>query len=880
MSQVTYFTAGQQQTSDSNPLILINQQLQQPALADTFTLVNAVTPDTDQHAVSWSNVYFTTATAVDLKGFAQAWQQLTNQTTDMTIINCGHHGRSYSYMVLISLSQPVSANIAGSAVAQKMQQIINQIATQLHLAAVKYGKTVANLDLHIDKSLLPSHVNFVTTVRGNHVNSFAYHCGRRTSGNTLAERLHDYLATNGMTLGYGDSLMRLVYALKRATQRKIVSPDQCQRIRADIQQQCQACGLNVDINAMYTQCDTTVSHPDYPTIDQFYVIDTSCQQQSLGEWLLALLGDDFVVSEKNTLADVVAALERTFSWGVRANVTDATKNLLMFDPRQGMWVHDPNLLRTLINTLRPLSTRNDDQAVIDTIATNAINAQRYVSAYHGSRFLLFDNGVLDVKTKQLLPLSSDYVRALNFTSRNRLHHRWAGWDVPLPTLPHRRQIDNGDWNPQDFIDAYVDNDPQLRQYLLFGLSLGLFSGHNFHVVFDIQGPSRWGKSTLFEIYRNVFDHTLLTSFSTLNGRFPFTNYDEDTAVIWLNECNPGANTLSAQYGTQTFDALCDNICRFQSKGTGDIVLQNPPQVYVDGVSLIHADDMRSGPAGRTLPFIIADDVDIVPENNPRYRQLPDGSMKAMTLREQAYSNDISNALQDERVIDWLLAQMLSAYRAVVSADLIDDLTINPTVSRNGLQLPKTVESWRNEFVRGGNALNDWFVDSIVPLINSDPYAQDDELTVLHDSMLYRLYDENYHETHPVTTGYNGPKSDELSEANFVRMIHECFDNNGYTLKPFGKRYTRPLKRHGKIVYNADGTPKYVPKYNSPRSQFNDINAARLNIDPDALKELYIPNDFIRQKATTVGYPFGKTQPGWYTVRANAAYADDALESDD
>ena len=399
-------------------------------------------------------------------------------------------------------------------------------------------------------------------------------------------------------------------------------------------------------------------------------------------------------------------------------------NMVIFNPVSGIWTHDKDTFYSLLTAIKPYSNEQQLKTFMMTFAAKARNADRFIEPYHGSRYLLFNNCALDVATMTRYELTSQTVRDLHFTDRCHLNIDYLE-NPMLPQLAGKRQADNGPWNPKDFLMAFANNNPNAYTYLLFGLSLGLFGGHNFGVHFDIQGASRSGKSTFVLIFNKIYDnHTQIIPFPSLNGRFPFTSYDPKTSIIWINECNEGVDPLNDEFGTNIYDNLADNEVRFQVKGKGDMIIENPPQVYIDGTQFIKANELYTGPAGRTLAF--------------KFPTMTD------ELKAQAYSNAINECLSNDHVIQWLVYNMIMAYKELIPVSRMDDLNLSLGVKQNLDLFPKEALDWRHEFVIGGSSIDTWYENEIEPYISHDPKHP----TLLHERVLYSIYLDAYNLANP------------------------------------------------------------------------------------------------------------------------------------
>lgn len=660
------------------------------------------------------------------------------------------------------------------------------------------------------------------------------------SHNELYDMLKKYLDETANTLSYGKSLARLLSSLAKS---KVQDRDAFIELIQNY--------TDVNVQALFDELKIKpLRH--VPPLEQYCILSTKQRRLSLGDFLLRFT--KATPDPEMELNMVIALLKRTFMWGIANDSPSFLDGLLVFDPRIGYWVNDPDLLVNLVDTLRPLSSRQDIQRVHDQLATDANNNLKTIKAYNGSRYLLFNNCVLDVVNNQELSLDSDWVKQLHFTERTHLNVDYIK-DAPLPQIENERVADDdgnghlGTWNVEDFISAYSNNDPKLRQYLLFCLSLSLFSGHNFGVTIDIQGSSGWGKTTLFEILNKLHKHSSLIPFTAINSQFPFTNYHNETGVIWLKECNTNDNELTPQ-GTSLYDSLCDGQVRFEIKGKNDVFLNDPPTVYVDGTALIKADDISTGPARRTLPFILPDNIDSIPEN----ARLNQNTNEPLSLRDQLYAASIIEDLHRDDVTQYLVDQMVKAYQATVDRNFMNDLKINLASKSvlKQLDLPNNVNVWRKKFIAESNDISDWFVSSILPCIVKTNDVE--QATLFQDQYLYALYQVYYRQNNP--TDRNLRKIIPL--AKFSKLVSQSLTEANLNTVEVGSTYNRYAKKR-KRVANFNKANFAIQKYR----EANDV-----------------PHDY--QDETNLPYPFKKATDGWYAVITAPNYNDpfDENETDD
>lgn len=397
----------------------------------------------------------------------------------------------------------------------------------------------------------------------------------------------------------------------------------------------------------------------------------------------------------------------------------AKQRIVVYNPTKGLWENDFRALRHIADVLKGGVSESTFQSMLANIEGAAHSANIELKPYNGSRYLLFLNGVLDVTTDDFHPLGTDFIRDLQFTNKHRIsiNYKKTNQDVIIKD----GATFGGDWSIKKFLTAYAGNQDEPYDMLMFGLSLGLFPGHNSGVHFDIQGDSGWGKSTLANIFRALFDDRVIQiPFSALNGRFPFNNYSGDTSVIWLSENNVGSDPLNDMYGTIHYDSLADVKARFEVKGLGDTMVENPPQVYVDGTQLVRAENMQTGPARRTLAYVL-----------PKLTQ---------DLREQLYGLNIEEYLAREDVLNYIVNDAVASFQKIVPTNRQSQFKMNLALSSDMDILPPIAKEWRRGIVESSSDIDDWVQDFLYPYISSDSW--------IHNKFLYRLYLDWHVETNP------------------------------------------------------------------------------------------------------------------------------------
>ena len=513
-----------------------------------------------------------------------------------------------------------------------------------------------------------------------------------------------------------------------------------------------------NFNIYQTQYEKLINQPDkrdlvkplasyLPIVEQ---IQTNNQQiKNLAKLLESMLPQDFEGDASSPINEACDVVSEYFEFALIPGVDRNSDGVAIFNPLRGIWMHDENELIALLSLVKPGLSESQLRSAMMYWGAKAHKEDRYLKPYNQSRYLVFKNCVLDITTDEEHSLASPLVKELQFTNRHAID---IDYD-PNPELItfEKDGMNEVDWTIEKFIQAYAHNNDTLRTYFLFGMALGLFAGHNTGVHFDIQGESGSGKSTLATIYRGLFGPNRVAeiTFSKLNEDFPLTSYDLATAIIWIKEANYGVAPLSEDSGIPFYDSLADGSARISVKHGGDLIVHDPPQVFIDGTSLITAQDVQTGPARRTLAYKLPPNIE--------------------ELRPQFYSNNITERLLDERVLQYLVVEMLKAYKVIVPPARQGNFKMNLGVKADLELLPPQALAWRQEFVSADENVREWWDTEIKDLLKID--NTDVSFT---DNVFHLLYLQWYRSRNPQDPHLRFARS----YRSFKKILTQIFDEDG------------------------------------------------------------------------------------------------------
>ena len=505
--------------------------------------------------------------------------------------------------------------------------------------------------------------------------------------------------------------------------------------------------------------------------------------------------------------------------------------MVIFNPLTGVWEHNADELYGLLTAIRPSSKASDLDTMMRTLGAQARNRNAFITPYSKTAHLLFKNGVLERSTGKMHALDEEYVRDLHFTERARLNIDYDPTVTEPPVFKNKLlRKGGGDWNPEQFMRSYASDDDDKLMFLYFLLSLGLFGGHNSRVNVSFQGMSRWGKTTLLEIYNGLYNfNTQNMPLTMINGQFAFTSYRPDISIMWFNECNVGIEPLNDTYGTPRYDGLADTSVRFEVKNNSDFILRNPPQVYVDGTSFIPAKELTTGPAGRTLVF--------------KFPSVSADMTKADIehLRGLAYANSINDLLHKEKVLQYLVNRMLYAFnhQMDVPESRLDNLEITLAGENSDLKyFPECEKQWRNEMISSQGDVGQWFKDEFEEYLV--PTSDLKQATLMNDDFAYLLYQKSYLVRNAATDKFGARI---IGKERFSRQLHSMYETNNWAMK---------IKR------DKDGNPR--------RRIVSSLAKTKFNVSQFVADENDLPAELDSTKNNGVlPYPFGKRDRNWYNL---------------
>lgn len=556
-------------------------------------------------------------------------------------------------------------------------------------------------------------------------------------------------------------------------------------------------------------------------IDMYEVVNTTSMQSILYDALEPNQKPNPKVKLYAAQSQITQAFTPYLLTTTDDKINDADR-LVMFDASQGIWIHNPNIFSMLLNIIRPDSSKTDVNTFMQSLAAEARAENHIIKPYNQSRHLVFNNGVLDLKTMKLLDLKSPEVQKLHFTERSHLN---IDYDETVTTPPHfpnrmktRGLTNDNSWNPRTFLQVYANALPdssdtrqdaeakyERYKWLCFCLALGLFGGHNFGVNCSIKGPSGFGKSSLRIIYDSLFNGRVVsTAWRELNKPFPFSGFPTNTSLVWISECNINLPPLDATNGISNYDKLADRTIEINNKGKNNTVIVDPPTVYIDGTSYVTAQDMDTGPVRRTIVYRLPD--------NPK-------------IREYAQGIGIEDLLSNTSTLQFLINEFIHAYKHTLNLhpneeNSLWDLNLELSDGSPDIEkLPACAQQWRREFIEQQGQLRDWFDNQFIDFINKVDNPNDPDATLMHDDFAYQLYINSYKERY----SNSDPNSKQALNTNsFKRQLHILYGTHNWEDIDVGVKGGKLVKNVRKMHFRIDDYTNSENHFTLPRA-FEDSN---------------------------------------------------------
>lgn len=394
---------------------------------------------------------------------------------------------------------------------------------------------------------------------------------------------------------------------------------------------------------------------------------------------------------------------------------DKLKIIRIYNPEKASWENPLFIFGLILYSTGKKYTPIDITKMANVVFERIRNSRgtfTLPNGYSGSRYLLYENGIFDLKTMKLhaIKLQSDpsgisnydpnqlfevngelvNVPAMGMTLKHK-HMRELVIDPEMPvfkaTAPHKT------WTPLEWLLRTNGGKEDQANYFLQLLGIMLVPNHSFNCFIEINGQPSSGKTTLVSFAKQIYGDNgsinLNYTLSDLNNNFPFRGtVDESTNLIQITEVNGAGLTANAI-------ALINNMANKENKmiqmGTKSVTLDPPPLLVMEGKGWALFDNTKTGIKRRLLPLDLS--------------EADTADYKTPELKKQVF--------QDKRVVDWFNWQALLALHDLTKGNENFIFEIDDPKT-----LPPFARRWHLMAVNAGDEYMQHFIERIKPALHS------------------------------------------------------------------------------------------------------------------------------------------------------------------
>lgn len=415
------------------------------------------------------------------------------------------------------------------------------------------------------------------------------------------------------------------------------------------------------------------------------------------------------------------------------------ENVLMFNPKTLSWQAMDYFSLLALSAVIPSATLGQGQMLGNYLFTH-IHLQhidwQVPEPYSGSRYLLFDNGIFDAKTKELIPIHEDYLdyhpegsqqtmtavlgqvqtlevdgqqktlAQMGFTDKH-VHH--FSLDLNAQNPAYASNIKDVKWTPEDWMLKTANNKPEQMKYLKQCLGTMLVPNHSFNAFLEINGLSGGGKTKLVEIVKSIYgrESTAVKTGFTLDDvsdNFPFRGtVNKSTALAHITETN-GAGLKNSVI--PLINSFANPEMQIKQLGGISVELTPPPFLVMEGKGWVLFDNTKTGVARRLLPLDIS---------------------KAQTKHYlcRRYGKDI---FMQPKVLAWFAKEAVLAYAEMTKGNDHFKFAID-----NIKTLPKFAQKWHLDAINAGDDIMNQFVERMKHVLKPGYVSTE---------LLYKLYQQS------------------------------------------------------------------------------------------------------------------------------------------
>ncbi|MBM6772401.1 hypothetical protein H5991_02570 [Ligilactobacillus agilis] len=437
-------------------------------------------------------------------------------------------------------------------------------------------------------------------------------------------------------------------------------------------------------------------------------LKSSVSEREYSEWGISIQKYIEELLHRENIEDIEDILFEHVTFGIidKNKIYMGLENIMVYNPEKGYWEKAVYILRLILDAFHKEYTERNVTEIANIICGKVNSLRGTINLrkqYSGSRYLLYENGIFDLKEMKLNPIKTiknpsgivgiDFgqkfdingeklsVPEMFFTSKH-MHMRDLMVDSPLPSFPISTA--NEIWTPHDWLLRTNDGKQEQVTYFLQLLGAMLVPNHFFECFIEINEKDTSDKNVLLSLVKEIYNNDSIKlnyKLSELKRKKPFSGkVDAHTNIIGISEAN-GA-VLSAKE-TNLISALV-NIESMILPGLNPL-----PLLVIESEGWLKFNDVKNTGSGinrRLLPL------DLTESDDKCHFPL--------------------SAFKNKEVIDWFNWQALVALHDLTEGNEnfifeIDDIKTLPDFARR----------WHFTAVNGDDEYMKHFIEYIKPTLH-------------------------------------------------------------------------------------------------------------------------------------------------------------------
>lgn len=424
----------------------------------------------------------------------------------------------------------------------------------------------------------------------------------------------------------------------------------------------------------------------------------------------------------------ILGLENRKKWDNADSTLDLVK---VFNPITLTWENPKFLFSACLAAVDVLYVPSDVIKLSSFIFETLRNSKAVMEVpkpYSGSRYLLFNNGIFDCLTQEIIDVQAQLQLTENdieipmvspnatleiedhkvpianagFTEK---HRHYIDLDLNMEVPKYQGKGNNETWDPQTWLLKTAGGRANVAHYILEIIGIMLVPNHSFNAFIEINGKSGSGKTVITNIAKGIYgdNEVAIPEDFTIDqamDNFPFRGLvNQDTALVHITEVN---GTYLNPTMISLFNSFANPSMEMKQMGNVSVKLTPPPVLVMEGVSWAKFDNTKTGIARRLLPL------DLSESNTMNYRS--------------SHSKDI---FRFKKVLKWFAKEAVLALSELTQGDdhfafNIDDVDTLPDFARR----------WHMMAINAGDDLMNTFMLKIKDSLHNG---------FLPMKMMFRLY---------------------------------------------------------------------------------------------------------------------------------------------